>query len=92
MLGYEYLKTKTPHPPFDVIVLQLEPADEVMEDSNRGECLTLCPLKDLGVVEMKPVCEEGRGQRKQCRGLNFLSKGKREALAGQGILFTNATL
>ena len=56
MLGYEYLKTKT-HPPFDVIVLQLEPADEVMEDSDRGECLTLCPLKDSGVVEMKPVCE-----------------------------------
>ena len=44
-----------PHPPFDVIVLQLEPADEVMEDSDRGECLTLCPLKDSGVVEMKPV-------------------------------------
>ena len=61
-----------------------------MEDSDRGECLTLCPLKDSGVVEMKPVCEEGRGQRKQCRGLNFLSKGKREVLAGQGILFTNA--
>ena len=48
-----------PHPPFDVIVLQLEPADEVMEDSDRGECLTLCPLKDSGVVEVKPVCEVG---------------------------------
>ena len=42
-----------------MIVLQLEPADEVMEDSDRGECLTLCPLKGSGVVEVKPVCEVG---------------------------------
>jgi len=48
-----------------MIVVQLKPANEVMEDSDRGECLTLCPLKDSGVVEMKPVCEV-----KEVRGNN----------------------
>ena len=58
--------------------------------SDRGECLTLCPLKDSGVVEMKLVCEIREVKGNNVGGLNFLSKGKGEALAGQGILFTNA--
>ena len=93
MLGYEYLKTKTPRPPlFDVIVVRLKPANEVMEDFRQGWMFNLVSTKGLRCCGDETCMWSQRGQRKQCRGLNFLSKGKGEALAGQGILFTNVTL
>ena len=51
-----------------MIVVRLKPANEVMvmEDFRQAECLTMCPLKDSGVVEIKPVCEV-----REVRGNNF---------------------
>ena len=97
MLGYEYLKTKTPpHPPAPPPIWRdrtsVRTSWRGYGGFRQGWMLNVVSTKRLRRCGDETCMWSQRGQRKQCRGLNFLSKGKGEALAGQGILFTNVTL